>query len=392
MRRFVTVFAVVILAGAWFYSGNRTAAEYTPHLTQAMPQAAGFDRVGGSPPTFKAKDDKNRDMGYVVFGEANGYGGPLKVAVAVDLSGRILQTAIVENKETPAYLSAVLRHKFLEKFEGKGVGAPFELGEDLDGVSGATVSSLAVAEAVRKASHDVGRRQFNLDIREKRENWRIGLPETVVILLYLVAIVSVFVWKKPNVRNYVILAGIIILGFWLNRPVSLPYISSALLGYFPSCRQNLLWYVILFGAVVPALFSGRNIYCYWLCPFGGLQELANRVSGVKYGANGAENKLRVARNLLLWFGLLMVFLYRNPALGNYEPFAAIFGFKGTGLAWLLLSVVLAASVFRFRFWCSYFCPVGAALDICARVSRDVKGLFGKGRREEIKEVPAGSAD
>jgi polyferredoxin len=137
-----------------------------------------------------------------------------------------------------------------------------------------------------------------------------------------------------------------------------------------------------------ALFSGRNIYCAWLCPFLGVQELANRVSGVRCSANGAENKLRSTRNFLLWFGLLLVFTYRNPALGNYEPFGTIFGFTGTGLTWLILAAVMVAAIFRFRFWCNYFCPVGAALDICAKINRNIKKLVNRSLSKDIKEDTA----
>lgn len=385
MKKIVIALAVALLIAAWFYSDHKTEAEVAPYLKQAMPLAANFDKVSGSPPTFKAKDTDGQVFGYVVFGEANGYGGPLKVAVAVDPKGKILETIIVDNKETPAYLSMVLRNKFLEKIKEKSVGSTFELGEDLDGVSGATISSGAIAEAVRKASHDVGRRQLNLNIADKQENWRIGIPEIAVMLLYLFTIIFAFVWKKPNFRNYVVWASIIILGFWLNRPISLSYISGALLGYFPAFHQNLLWYVVLFGGVGMAVFSGRNIYCAWLCPFLGVQELANRVSGVRCSANGAENKLRSTRNILLWFGLFLAFIYRNPALGSYEPFGTIFGFTGTGLAWLLLAAVLVAAIFKFRFWCGYFCPVGATLDICAKINRTVKKLVNNVPSRGIKE-------
>lgn len=87
-----------------------------------------------------------------------------------------------------------------------------------------------------------------------------------------------------------------------------------------------------------------------------------------------ERKFRSIRSILLWAALLVVFVTRNPNLSAYEPFGTIFGFTGTGANWLLLFIVLIASMFSSRFWCKYFCPVGAFLDICARLNRQVKGL------------------
>jgi Na+-translocating ferredoxin:NAD+ oxidoreductase RnfG subunit len=41
---------------------------------------------------------------------------------------------------------------FLKQFVGKTVASGFQVGKDIDGISGATISSKAVSEALRKAS------------------------------------------------------------------------------------------------------------------------------------------------------------------------------------------------------------------------------------------------
>ena len=58
---------------------------------------------------------------------------------------------------------------------------------------------------------------------------------------------------------------------------------------------------------------------------------------------------------------MIAFLTSNPALVAYEPFATLFGFKGTGVQWYLVSVAVIGSFLIPRFWCRFFCPVGAFL-------------------------------
>jgi len=41
--------------------------------------------------------------------------------------------------------------EFLNQFKGKGIGSKLAVGEDIEAVSGATETSAAITEAVRKA-------------------------------------------------------------------------------------------------------------------------------------------------------------------------------------------------------------------------------------------------
>ncbi len=386
--------SVALLVAAWIYSYFSAGRDVAGYLWVMLPQANRFEKVSSEPLVFKALDASGESLGCVAFGQANGYGGPLILAVLVDNDGKVSRVEVVENKETPVYLARILRSRFMEQFKNKPLSASFRVGEDLDAISGATVSSRAIADAVRVAAHSAGRRYFNLDIREKQESWHFGVKEASAALLFVLAAAAALFWKNPKARFPLLCVSVAVLGFWLNSPLSLSFLSGALLGYFPPIRQNTLWYIVVVGGVGLALFSGRNIYCYWLCPFGGVQEIVNRASGLRLGAGGLDRKLRLTRNILLWAGLMLVFIFRNPALGSFEPFSTLFGMKGTGAAWLQLFLILVAAIFVLRFWCGRFCPVGAALDICAGVASSARDLLkktaGKGVNAKTSEGEAGS--
>ena len=133
----------------------------------------------------------------------------------------------------------------------------------------------------------------------------------------------------------------------------------------------ILW---LFTAATMLLWN-RGTFCGWLCPFGSLQELTNRMAkklGVKQITVPHLLHTRLsAVKYVIFFGLLAISLYD---LGLAEHFAEIEPFKTAIILkfmrewWFVLFAValLAAGLFIERFFCRYLCPLGAAIAIPAR--------------------------
>ncbi|WP_197717787.1 NosR/NirI family protein [Neisseria animalis] len=133
----------------------------------------------------------------------------------------------------------------------------------------------------------------------------------------------------------------------------------------------ILW---LFTAATMLLWN-RGTFCGWLCPFGSLQELTNRIAkkmGVKQITVPHLLHTRLsAVKYVIFFGLLAVSLYD---LGMAEHFAEIEPFKTAIILkfmrewWFVLFAValLVAGLFIERFFCRYLCPLGAAIAIPAR--------------------------
>ncbi len=132
------------------------------------------------------------------------------------------------------------------------------------------------------------------------------------------------------------------------------------------------------GALLMILFYGKNLYCYWLCPFGAIQEFATKIGGINIKLS--RRTLTVAKYIgpcLTWLALMIIFLTSNTTLASYEPFAAIFGLRGTPVQWFIMPTVILGSFFITRFWCRFFCPVGVVLKITGRIRAQAKrGLKG----------------
>lgn len=96
----------------------------------------------------------SEELGMAIEAAGNGYGGPVKIAVAIKSDGSIAGVKILDlSGETKGVGSRVLEDPaFLSQFPGKTISDPLMLGTDIDGVSGATISSRAVANGVNDAA------------------------------------------------------------------------------------------------------------------------------------------------------------------------------------------------------------------------------------------------
>jgi len=134
---------------------------------------------------------------------------------------------------------------------------------------------------------------------------------------------------------------------------------------------------ILWGSVGAALlFWGRGAYCGWLCPFGALQELLNRVARalrvpqwrLPWGLHERLWALKYVIFLVL-FGVSLHSLAWAERLAEIEPFktAIILKFVRDWPYVLFALAMLLPGLFIERFYCRYLCPLGAALAIPARL-------------------------
>ena len=86
---------------------------------------------------------------------AGGFGGEMGVMVGYDLKrDRLLGIGITAHKETPGVGSRVTQDEFADRFSGKPLDAAFRVTQDggeIDGVTGATISSRAACAAVRES-------------------------------------------------------------------------------------------------------------------------------------------------------------------------------------------------------------------------------------------------
>lgn len=216
--------------------------------------------------------------------------------------------------------------------------------------------------------------------------WELKLVEIIVLGFGLMALTLIFFFqdwlaKRPiltdRVRISYLIFTLVIIGWYFNAQLSVVNILamfSALVsgfdwGYF--LMEPLIF--ILWGSVAAALlFWGRGPYCGWLCPFGALQELLNRIAKffkvkqtkVPWFIHERIWSIKYLLFLVL-FGVSLHSLELAEKLAEVEPFKTAIILKFAREWWFVIFAlaVLLPGLFIERFYCRYLCPLGAALAI-----------------------------
>lgn len=89
-----------------------------------------------------------RPAGYAFIDQQIGKHAPITFIVGIDLSGRVTRTEIMVYREN--YGSQARERSFMQQFEQKDLGSSLRVGRDIKHVTGATLSSKAIATGVRR--------------------------------------------------------------------------------------------------------------------------------------------------------------------------------------------------------------------------------------------------
>ena len=363
-ERITGLAAVVAVIVIWVAGAFIGESDSLPYLRKAMPAADRFERDADG--HYTAFHDQTV-IGYLYIGKANGYGGSMKIATAVDIKGRIVGAVIIDQKETPSFLKKVLANRLFETLTGKSVSDPIIMGQDVDGITGATYSSRAVISAVSESAHRIGKEKFNLKVPDPPPpEIKFGLPEITLLLLFIV-------WFKgrekkfkytKQARWFSLLTGLVVLGFICNTPLSLTKITGLLLGYVPSWQRNIYWLLLIGGILLFLILNKKNPYCQWFCPFGAAQECLGFIGGAKVKPpNRYRHFLKWTQRGLAFLAIALAILFRSPGVAGYEIFSSFFSMTGSAFQMILLVIILIASLFLKRPWCKYFCPIPPVMDL-----------------------------
>jgi uncharacterized protein with FMN-binding domain len=385
--------AFVLLTWAWAGTKgrDRPAPDLYPFLKRAWPGARYTLLPGG---VFEVAKD-GQSLGYAAPGTASGYGGPLSLAVATSPEGRIRSLAVLEYRDTPDLLRGATR--LLESLLGRGPADGFEVGRDLDAVTGATFSSRGLALAAQEAARAVAERGMARSAARARV--QLGAPEIVLVLLLLAGAIG---RNRPGLgsrtrkllRAGTLVASLATIGFLWNRPWVIAFPTRLLAGDWPSWTTHLYWYVLLAGLFLAFNRTGRNPYCPWICPFGAAQDVVGLVGGARKRRLPSALLFTWVKRVLLWLAVLLGLLYRAPGAASYEVFAAFFRLSGTGFQLAILGFALATAAFVSRPFCGWVCPVDTtermARHLRVRALRLVVREAGLPRVRRPVLVPAGS--
>lgn len=137
---------------------NLIKAENEARMSVVAGASNFVEKQGGA--YYEAVDESGNVIGYAVSTSAKGYGGDVSVMTGFDTEGKILKVVVVTaDDETPGLGANIKNDAFLDTFKGKSgelklVTVSQKTGADneIDAITSATYSSVAVVEAVNEAS------------------------------------------------------------------------------------------------------------------------------------------------------------------------------------------------------------------------------------------------
>lgn len=216
---------------------------------------------------------------------------------------------------------------------------------------------------------------------------RVSIGITVAAVLVLTAIFFFQDWlvRRPKlfawVRNGYLIFTLLWLGWYANTQLSvvnvMTFANALVTGFRWEFFLAAPLVFILWASVAAALlFWGRGPFCGWLCPFGALQELTNKLA---QRLKVPQVKLPWGLHERLWpvkyiiflglFGLSFYSMTLAETSAEVEPFktAIILKFAREWPFVLFALSLLVVGLFIERFYCRYLCPLGAALAIPGRI-------------------------
>ncbi len=220
--------------------------------------------------------------------------------------------------------------------------------------------------------------------------WQARLLDVAILAIAMVVLTLIFFFqdwlvRRPRLANGVRIGFLLFtvgwLGFYAQAQLSVVNVltfANALLTDFrwDYFLTEPLIFILWFAVVTSLLFWGRGAYCGWMCPFGALQELLNKLArwvripqyAVPWGLHERIWPLKYMIFLGL-LGLSLSSLALAEQLSEVEPFktAIVLHFARDWPFVAYAVALLAAGLFIERFFCRYLCPLGAALAIPGRM-------------------------
>lgn len=220
--------------------------------------------------------------------------------------------------------------------------------------------------------------------------WRGKLFDVAILLAAIGVLTAIFFFQDILVKRPVLYERIRIgflaftllwLGWYEHAQLSVVNVFT----FANALRASFRWdyflmdplvFILWCSVATALLFWARGAYCGWLCPFGALQELSNKLAKLVHVPQlrlpfGVHQRLWPIKYIVFLglFGVSLGSLATAERLAEIEPFktAIILHFVRDWWFVLLAIALLVPGLFIERFYCRYMCPLGGALAIPARI-------------------------
>jgi hypothetical protein len=335
-----------------------------------FPKAADLRPDAGERAGLFVWDGEGHQIGYVlrtspITDNVIGYRGWTDTLVAFDPALHVVGVRLRSSQDTDEHVGDVRDDRyFMKTWNGKpwddvARKTPEQAG--IEGVSGATMTSMAMAEGIMRRL-----RAADAALALQPPAIRFKWVDAGLVAIIVVAMVLAFrgTHGRPWLRRSFQVLVIGYVGFFAGVPLAQSLFAGWAQNGAPWRSAPAL--VLLAAAALIVPWSTRKpLYCQHLCPHGAAQELLGhfaprrwRITLPKEFAAG----LRWFAPLLLALVVVITIMGLPMDLAHIEPFDA-YSLRVAGIATIAIAVAgLIASLFVPMAYCRYGCPTGALLE------------------------------
>nr|CAX83910.1 Spermine synthase family protein [uncultured bacterium] len=304
----------------------------------------------------------------------HGYAGPLNLLLSVNEQGVIKGVRHLHSKESPSYIQGI--DSWLATLTGRDLTrGSLKLGDGLDGLSGATVTSKAALKSINISAGRALDAAFGIKLPGEASGDGLSAPfvpvEAAVALFLWVLAIWVHFRQGERARFGVLILSLVVLGIGLNAHLTELDLFHLAMGQSPSFEGRPAWWILMPGVILVTLALGP-FYCGMLCPFGAAQEIFAHLGArlkLRLRAHAAiESRARWVKYPLLAAAFSAAWLTSDPGWLSFDPMQGLFAARLDGWLWGLCGVIGIGSLLFFRFWCRHLCPMGALLGLANRIA------------------------
>ena len=297
-----------------------------------------------------------------------GYQGPVDSLLVFDTNGSLTGMKIRSSFENEPYADYPNDDAyFASLFTGRSISQLADMNlteEEVEGVSGATMTSMAMAEGIVKTA-TIWEQEKLLNQKAKKSfiNWKARDYGSLAVIL----LAGFVAFNKRGKTKFFRVSLQVLLVCYLGL-VNGDILSQALFAGWaqsgvPWERAPILA-LLTFAALLVPMTTGKAFYCHQLCPHGAAQQWMRKFR---------KNPVRLPKKLdgILKFlpvgllGLVVIFAFTASAreVAILEPFDAYVWEVAGGITIAIALLSLVASAFVPMAYCRYGCPTGAMLKL-----------------------------
>jgi len=297
-----------------------------------------------------------------------GYQGPVDSLLVFDTNGSLTGMKIRSSFENEPYADYPNDDAyFASLFTGRSISQLADMNlteEEVEGVSGATMTSMAMAEGIVKtATIWEQEKLLNQEAKKSFINWKARDYGSLAVIL----LAGFVAFNKRGKTKFFRVSLQVLLVCYLGL-VNGDILSQALFAGWaqsgvPWERAPILA-LLTFAALLVPMTTGKAFYCHQLCPHGAAQQWMRKFR---------KNPGRLPKKLdgILKFlpvgllGLVVIFAFTASAreVAILEPFDAYVWEVAGGITIAIALLSLVASAFVPMAYCRYGCPTGAMLKL-----------------------------